>query len=517
AFDSTINTNGPSASPSTPPLPFYFQRQFPDSPTDDWTRFQRNQDLVKYLAREMKQPIPGLGSNLTLDDTSRWGSANGDWIALNCFDFSRSLVNQYTYNQSNAAGSGNTAGSDYLYSYTGVQTARGLLNNTVGGHAEPNAYSVVPLHVSLNGGPYYTTEGAFPSLKEVSLVFYATERNPATPPTEVLGSDGRPTPTTDYHDPRNWRNLITCGSTQDKSQTKTMQAVMLLSFSGMAPGVYSSRGITYFSPVFWVKVTRAGSGGSFRVNGTDINFPASGAGNVVQYSTMTNFQTLGGGFMASMPASLFTTAGLPKTFTPGLNSAGNWSLTSPPITVSAAGDTSFFSFTGAPIQVDIYAPARNGRLDDDPTTDASLLISSQTIDFNAWNVPSAGHPNGLPVPIAPRWNVKQAAAPTVKMPSLDFTPSDGSSMASVNGWQAEVVPIIQQIGQAGSLPTVTNPRPTGLDPRLAPTSYTMQNTVVSALVYAFRDNVSINTTADPSANDKYPLMADFTKRVTAYW
>ncbi|MBE7157841.1 MAG: Verru_Chthon cassette protein A, partial [Rhodospirillales bacterium] len=139
AFDSTINTNGPNATPAVSPLPYYFQRQYPDSPTYDWTRFQRNQDLVGYLSREMRQPIPGAGSSLALDDASHWGTANGDWIALNCLDFSRSLINQYTYNQT-SSGTGNTAGSDYLYAYTGVQMGNGRLDNVVAPHGEPNAY-----------------------------------------------------------------------------------------------------------------------------------------------------------------------------------------------------------------------------------------------------------------------------------------------------------------------------------------------------------------------------------------
>lgn len=487
AFCATLNQN------ATTPQPYYFQRQNPDSPTYDWNNITRNQNLVDYLSREMGQSFPGMGNGLSLRDGSKWGANNADWIALNCFDFSRSLVNQYTYGQST------NANSDYLYTYTGVQTASGLLNGTFGAHGEPNAYSVVPLHVPFHGNTY-TTEGAFPALKEACLVFFATARNAPVPPTEVIDpKTGKPTPATDYRNPQNWKNLIaynTGTASKNKSQTTKMQAVMLLSFSGMNPGVWSYRGRTYFNPVFWVKVSRASGAGSFLVNGGDIDFPtAASKGNAVQYSTNTYWS--GGNYMSSMPASLMTHTGGVKTFdyaaSPS-NAYGNWSLVSKPIDVS--GDDTTFTFTGSKIQVDIYACDQSGNLATDPTTKPELLVASQQIDFSAWDSAARGAP--LPIPLAPRWNVFQAAAPTVKMPDLD---NADYNVSDVNGWQTELVPHIAVLNdQTGA----------GKDDPRSP-SYTIGTADAEPIVYAYCGTYS----NDSSAGLK-PGSTKFSNRVQGY-
>ncbi len=57
-----------------------------------------------------------------------------------------------------------------------------------------------------------------------------------------------------------------------------------------------------------------------------------------------------------------------------------------------------FNFRGSPITVEIYAPY-SANLETDPTGDSSQLVSSQTIDFSEWN-------KDLPIPLAPRWNVR---------------------------------------------------------------------------------------------------------------
>ena len=485
AFDSTLNQN------ASTPLPYYFQRQAPDSPFYDWTNIQRNQDLVGYLAREMRQPFPGMGNSLGLDDSAKWGTINGDWIALNCFDFSRSLINQYTYNQTTPTGTD----SDYLYTYTGIRTSSGRLNNGTApaAYAEPNAYSVVPLHVPLNGSTY-TTEGAFPALKEACLVFYATQRDEPKGPV-VPNPPPVPLPSNLVAgDPRNWTNLIlndngTGSAATNQSRTKQMQAVMLLSFSGMNPGVWSWRGQTYFSPVFWVKVSRAGGANSFLVNGSDIDFPSAN-GNVVQYSTNTAWSSH---FMAPMPASLFTHDGQTKSFTYNLaynpsTDYLNWSLVSKPIdsTFGITADKTSFSFTGSKIQIDIYAPESGGDLTKDPTVDATgapstkQLICSQQIDFSGWTSPSAARLKPLPIPIAPRWNVHQGGSTAVPIPDRDNTTYN---TAAVPGWQTEVVPVLNILSTLNIL---------GSDPRVATSGtgncYLIGTTNTEPVPYAYTDS-----------------------------
>jgi hypothetical protein len=100
AFCSTLNV-GNSAAGSI--YPYYFQRQDPDSPTSDWLNITRNQNLANYLTNELSDPnasaaypsAPGIGASLGLKwDTDKPGTT--DWIALNCFDYIRSMINQYT-------------------------------------------------------------------------------------------------------------------------------------------------------------------------------------------------------------------------------------------------------------------------------------------------------------------------------------------------------------------------------------------------------------------------------------
>src|ERR1700761_2242937 len=106
--------------------------------------------------------------------------------------------------------------------------------------SEPNTATVVPLRATLNGNTYIT-EGAYPSLREAALMFYATSRNMPQPPLKAGVVDA-----TKVQYPGEWKDstgantLITTANTQ----TTSMQAVMLLSFAGLNPGNDS------FSPVF---------------------------------------------------------------------------------------------------------------------------------------------------------------------------------------------------------------------------------------------------------------------------
>ncbi len=155
------------------------------------------------------------------------------------------------------------------YSFTGLVSRDIWINGTrKQTYAEPNAYTVAPLHANLNGSTY-TTQGSYPKLTSVSLLFYATARRLPEPPPEVPTSptEGGPpratggNPENDYYNPFNWKYLINAGSADGGSgvypvgsQTTQMQAVMLFNFSGL------SNGVAYATPVFWIKV----KGASFR-------------------------------------------------------------------------------------------------------------------------------------------------------------------------------------------------------------------------------------------------------------
>ncbi len=434
---STLDTAGAPATPNN----YYFQRQDPDSPTNDWTNITRNQQLVNYLRNEMGQPMPGIGQSLA----SKWDAATSgdtDWIALNCFDFSRSLVNQYTFNPSDTTWGG------VLYSYAGIagdsldlSTATG--DHKLGAYIEPNAATVAPLHVSLNGNTY-VTEGAYPALKEAAVMFYATSRVQPVPPTTASGAvDGTKVPFAGE-----WKNLISYvpGATPTgQSQTNAMQAVMFLSFAQMNPGY------EYYMPVFWIKVTPVG--GSFSVNGKTIDLPDT-THNSVQWNTWKsgshNAQTYGPLFYKQFnQPKIFSNAPPTTPSSPGTigsSSPTYYTLVSNSITMDPTQVS--FSFGGTNVQVDVYAPYSNN-LDIDPTADSNQLVSSQQIDFSSWS-------GMLPIPLAPRWNVCQQkmtlaadnktitgvpmpdpanGSPTP--PAVDPTPATPSPP---EGWQVEVVP-----------------------------------------------------------------------------
>lgn len=378
AFCSTLDA---AASNESSRHRFYFQRQNPDSPSHDWEKIQRNQDVVQYLSRELNQNVPGWGASLA----SKWGNDTADGIALNCFDYSRSLINQYTMDSKT---------DGLTYSFTGVTfRASTIGSSTSGNYSEPNAFAVSPLRVPLNGATH-VTQGAYPRLDEVAVMFYATQRVEPIPPTE--GND-RP-------NPFKWRNMINPGGSPTQapygtdlydngtpgdpsddtgSRTTEMRAVMIFDFSNMKPGVMS------YSPVFWIKV----KGPSFRVNGDIINLPV-GEGRSICWDSRI------GGVVPKSFAPMYVankTGGqdfkTTKTFSNVASGANVWSLISDPIAVNPNSLT--FAFDGSRITVEIYAPYSSD-LSTDPTGDPKQLISQKTIDFAAWG-------GLLPIPLAPRW------------------------------------------------------------------------------------------------------------------
>jgi hypothetical protein len=390
AFCSTLNAT------SSAPDRYYFQRQNPDSPTYDWNEITRNQDLVKYLRHTFDQNVPGFGGNLA----AHWGASNADWIALNTFDFSRSMINQVTM-ESTGTSAVVPGMNDIGYSYTGLSSRDIWINGSRRtGYNEPNAYTVTPLHATLNNRDY-TTQGCYPKLNQVSVVFYATQRRLPVPPTPVPASPNpparavAPNPENDYYNPFNWQYLINSGTTYGGSaaypvgnQTTQMKAVMLFDFTGI------NNGVNVATPFFWIRV----HGPSFRVNGASINLPEN-ASNSVQWSTW-NISNMNPIFWPLFDKSRT----LPKTFDNSSSAANRWSLISDAITVSP--DAVEFNFEGSSITVEIYAPYSNN-LELNPTADENQLVSRQVIDFGQWKEVSPPAPTKiLPIPIAPRWNVR---------------------------------------------------------------------------------------------------------------
>jgi hypothetical protein len=391
AFCATLNTGAGAASE----LRYYFQRQNPDSPTFDWTSsgLSRNQDLVRYLRASMDKEVPGFGGSLA----TNLGGDNADWIALNSFDYVRSMVNQFT---------APSLTQGVKYSYTGLGSRygkfEGVPTSTSSAYTEVNSKTVVPLNVSLNGNNY-VTQGAFPSLKEAAVVFYATQRIDPVAPVNPSGVNPGDPSYKEPGNPYNWRNLINTGgavgydngtpadpSDDSGARTTQMRAVLLLDFSKLNPGT------DYFAPAFWVKV----SGGSFSVNGASIDLPGGGS-RVVQCAYDTT-----GVVAPKWTAPLFvrgvssTAMGIAKAFTNDSTAvpAKTWSLVSDPIPVNP--NASSFNFEGSEITVEIYACDPND-VDLDPTSDSTRRISTKTINFTQWN-------GSFAIPVAPRWSMVSA-------------------------------------------------------------------------------------------------------------
>lgn len=440
---------------------YYFQRKDPDSPVNDWLGISRNRDLANYLRSEMKNAMPGVGLSLQ----SKWGDNNTDWIALSCFDFSRSLINQYTYNPSL------TTASTLLYSFAALPS-------------EPNGCTVTPMRITpstatgsftgadqfVNQTGTYITQGAYPTLREVGIMFYATSRNePSWPisgggtsnnPADLIKADGNRIPFAGE-----WGNLIDT----THSRTTNIQAVMLLNFGQMNPNVES------YQPVFWVKVTTTGN---MQVNGANLNIGTTG-GKSIQWSVYP-----GTGISNSVFDPLFYKQGNQAKFftsvtgTPTI--AGNatsypsyYTLASGTVAVDPSGTT--FLFSGAPIQVDIYAPYSSTVttafppgpqyvLDIDPTNDPNQLVTSYVMDFSKWS-------GNLPTPLAPRWNVLQKGLTlTGSMPGRKYTAATGG-VPMPNPFDTDTCPPV--VNSGGTLVTVPNvtgaPPPIGWQVEIEPT------------------------------------------------
>ena len=522
AFCSSLNAGNATSSNI---YPYYFQRQDPDSSIYDWNNISRNRSLVSYLANELSDPnssspyssAPGIGASLGSKwDTDKAGTT--DWITLNCFDYIRSMINQYTLNPTPT---GTFASQQLLYGYTALNYGSTL------GYSEPNSFTVAPLNVTLNGNQY-ATEGTYPALREAALVFYATQRN--VPKFNKLGTPASTTKLYDVQNPDNWSNLISWNGTTGNSQTTHMRMVMLLNFSQMSPGIAGnttqSTGNVYsvYHPVFWVKVSTPAGSSQFQVNGSSINFPLSG-GNVVQINPIgTGPAATSPSYAAALFASGSSTSATAKTFNNTLSGTSNWSLISDDISLGTPGGATSFVFTGSKIQIDVYPIDSSGNINIDPTLSGTISpVYSYKLDFSAYNSRNTfGLGNGVfPTPIAPYWNVRQspvlatvsgttavASSSTATVTGgvlMPFYTNSGSLSTSTN-WQTEIVPVIGQL--TGLASQWTSPRTGGSSNLNGGDTFSTE-----PLMYVYQDSgTGTYTFTDGSKN--YTSL-DFSKRVAA--
>lgn len=206
--------------------PYYFQRYEAStgqghqgsafSPTDDYSKLPRNQELFSYLTKLTENPIPGFGGSFSAKYPN-----DRDQLLVKIFDYERSMVNLV----SNAL--------EPKYSF--IQTNNAGLNDGTS-FSEGN---VVPLKIGEHLG-----FGRFVTLTEAALVFVG------------LDNDGDP------------KNAISDGlRTNPEGYATKMQAFLLLGF------VHTSPGFPHNTPGFRVKIDGLNA---LRLNDAPVPFPSLG-------------------------------------------------------------------------------------------------------------------------------------------------------------------------------------------------------------------------------------------------
>lgn len=354
---------------------YYFQRQNPESPTDDYSKIRRNRELLAYLQRLTAKDIPGYGGSFT----GKYGDAARDAILANSFDVVRTLVNQYTLQND----------GKMLYSFTPIAFTKFLqANGTVkNDYVESGAFCPIPMKLNLGSGDILTLS-EFPLLREAAMVFYGTKRLDPVPP-DISGLTKTADINKKYSNPWNWQNLINLDSTNSYpigARTTEMRAVLLLDFGPLRGSTHNNE------PVFWVKVKAAEA---ISANGQNLGFDDA--------VTKMDFRAVAKG--KDFPSYLLplfqrNTDGSPskvKSFNHGGVDSANYGLISVPVTVSPSATQ--FSFSGGVLNVEVYG-IKDGNPDSDPTADSNLLLASFAVDFSKWNGMQG-------IPLIPEWNFNE--------------------------------------------------------------------------------------------------------------
>ncbi|MDD5351286.1 MAG: Verru_Chthon cassette protein A, partial [Chthoniobacteraceae bacterium] len=137
SFSSTVSGN-----------PFYFQRQNPNSQTDDYDKIQRNQDLWAYLDRLTSSNIPGFGGNFS--SASKYGTNDRQELVTSIFDWIRTVNLAYR----------DKAGAVQPYDWTVNPGAVGTQKPP----AAPGSGQVLPIKIKTTQG-----YGRFPVLSKAAF------------------------------------------------------------------------------------------------------------------------------------------------------------------------------------------------------------------------------------------------------------------------------------------------------------------------------------------------------------
>ena len=377
AFASSLGVD----SAGIPLRKYFFQRQDCMSPTSDYDGILRNQEVYRYLQNLTDQNPPGYAASFAAKYP-----ADRDQILTETFDFVRGSVN---LNTSSFSG-GNYTSDSYFYSPE-------YNRDTYGVNASAGAHQVTPIVISSTATKGI---GRFPTISEVTLVFFASDR--ALPQETPVGSG-------------NYTNIIGCNGTYSTSnstlsatgprQTTSLQLAVLLEPANPVPGgqkidLYAVE-ITGALP-FEIKATTASSSQS-------LGFPtASGGKNIIRCyegppgatvvskwfaSTYSSAFPGTGGLFLSVDKNGASTISTSKKLGPA-GISGNYCLCSAPVPVSPQDYD--FAFVGHPFEIKIYAmnPAGGDRYG----SAAGALVQTIQVDGSLLN-------GTYPMPTAPAWTV----------------------------------------------------------------------------------------------------------------
>lgn len=380
------------------PFRYFFQRQNPDSPTYDYDNIKRNRELLgSYLSFLTDKNIPGFGANFK----GKYGLIGRDSVLVNAFDAVRG-VNMSTTG-TNSSGKNST-----LYDFTGMYYATAASGSTAS--RDQPVWQVAPMNINLGSGNTKSV-GQFPTIPEVTLIFYATKRNDPYPVTSATSGTFAIS------------NLISASN----PQTTEMRMVVYLSeFTPGNPSISSS---------YWVRAR----GNSFTVNGYSIGFPADPVtGNVVQmketqWLTSVGFVNRYFQSTTSHQYAPFT----PKSFLIGGGTAtacNRWEFVSAPIPLTPQNGVTNFSFGGSEVAFEIYGP-NTANQNASPDFATAKPVQTIKIDFGALNN------NQVPIPLAPRWTQGQGipkeialAIPSTSVVTTNTTSIPVTSSTTYYAW-----------------------------------------------------------------------------------
>ncbi|HSI86774.1 MAG: Verru_Chthon cassette protein A [Candidatus Methylacidiphilales bacterium] len=244
AFDKLIafcaSTGDPTATPASPLLPYYFQRELAGSPTNDIS-IARNIQLYSYLRYLTSQPVPGFGG----DFKSKYGD-DRDQILTEIFDYIRS-TNLFDDLIPNASPYTEANNNRFTKLFVSASTS-----SMAAGHGW-----VAPIHYQAPGGPVTMGFGRGASLSEFGIGFICNADGNDT----TYGSNIPPASATL---PANANKVFAIGETKLSTNQKYIQAIIVLElFSPMF-------GWTGLCPDMQVEITGMDQ---WKVNGTSLGLP----------------------------------------------------------------------------------------------------------------------------------------------------------------------------------------------------------------------------------------------------